>query len=300
MQHTDDHNADNRSIMRVTYIGMVANIALTALKVVTGLLVGSLSLVADGIHSLSDLSTDVVVLLGVHFGSKKADPHHPYGHGRIETFSALIIALALIGIGLGIIYRSSITIIKAREAFDPGFFAIFIACVSIASKEVLYRITRKVAVTSHSPALYANAWHHRTDALSSIAVLVGLIAAIFGFEFGDSVAAIAVGIMIGLVGIRIILDCIHELSESAVDETTINQIVDIIHANSQIRNYHKLRSRTVGREIFLDLHILVERQLNIEQAHKISEDLEKTIVEQIVRPVNITVHIEPYLPGLRQ
>ncbi len=172
--------------------------------------------------------------------------------------------------------------------------------VSIISKEWLYQITKKIAIKTHSSATYANAWHHRSDALSSVAVLVGIAALKFGFKYGDAIGAVVVGLLIMFVGINIIGDCLKELTEGAVDQKTIDQIRSIIGGNSSVRQWHRLRTRRVGREVFLDLHILVDPALNIAAAHEIAESLEKTLHEQIIRPVNITVHIEPDTPELRK
>jgi cation diffusion facilitator family transporter len=174
------------------------------------------------------------------------------------------------------------------------------ATFSIAAKEWLYRVTKKAAIRSNSPALYANAWHHRSDAFSSIAVVIGFISLKFGFGHGDQTAAAAVGLMIILVGVRVIGDCMRELTESAIDTDTIEHIKKIINSDSSIRHWHKLRTRTVGREVFLDLHILVDPELNIAAAHEITERLENALDEEISRPVNITVHIEPDTPELRK
>jgi len=287
-----------RKIKSVTYLGMVINLALSAIKIVIGVLAGSLALVADGIHSLSDLATDAAVLLGLHLGSKEPDQSHPYGHGRAETFSAGVIALVLIFVGGAMIYYATMAIAR-DEMTTPRFAVLVAAIVSIASKEWLYRITLKIAVQSHSPALYANAWHHRSDAFSSVAVAVGFVSLAFGFGHGDQVAAITVGLMIIWVGVSVISDALRELTEAAVDSDTIEHIKDIINSDPSIRQWHKLRTRMVGREVFLDLHILVDPDLNVTAAHEIAERLEKTVNEQIARPTNITVHIEPDTPEMR-
>jgi cation diffusion facilitator family transporter len=288
-----------RQIKSITYLGMVINVALSVIKVVIGLLAASLALVADGIHSLSDFATDIAVLLGFHLGSKEPDQSHPYGHGRAETFSAGLIALILIVVGGAMIYYATLAIAR-DETTVPRLGVLIAAVISIASKEWLYRATQKVAIQSHSPALYANAWHHRSDAFSSVAVVIGFISLELGFSHGDQVAAIAVGLMIIWVGISIIGNAFRELTEAAVDPETIEHIEKIINSDSAIRNWHKLRTRMVGREVFLDLHILVDPDLKITAAHEISERLEKTLDEQITRPINITVHVEPDTPDLRK
>ena len=295
----DKHKFAVGKIKSITYLGMIINIALAVIKIVVGFFAASLALVADGIHSFSDLATDLAVLLGLRLGSKAPDQSHPYGHGRAETFSAVLIALILILVGGVMIYYATMAIAR-DEVTSPKITVLVAAIVSIASKEWLYRATKKVAIKSHSAALYANAWHHRSDALSSVAVAIGFISLEFGFGHGDQVAAIAVGLMIIWVGIRVIGDSMHELTESAVDSDTVEHIKNIINDNSSIRQWHKLRSRMVGREVFLDLHILVAPELSIAAAHEISENLENALDEQISRPVNITVHIEPDIPALRK
>jgi cation diffusion facilitator family transporter len=293
------HEIAAKQIKSITYLGMALNVGLAFIKIVVGLLTTSLALVADGIHSLSDLVTDGAVLLGVRLGSKAPDQRHPYGHGRAETFSAAVVALILILVGGAMIYKATLAI--ARDETTPVHYEVLVvAVISIAAKEWLYRATRKVAVRSHSPALYANAWHHRSDALSSVAVAIGFVTLTLGFTHGDQVAAIAVGLMIIWVAVRVIGETMRELTESAVDPETIEHIKKIINANPSIRQWHKLRTRTVGREVFLDLHILVDPDLSVIAAHEISESLEKTLDEQIARPINIVIHIEPDTPELRQ
>lgn len=295
----DKQKIAGKQIKSITYLGMVVNIALAVIKIAIGIVAASLALVADGIHSLSDLATDVAVLLGLRLGSKAPDQSHPYGHGRAETFSAGLIALILILVGGVMIYYATMAIAR-DEVTSPKIAVLIAAIISIAAKEWLYRATKKIAIKSHSSALYANAWHHRSDALSSVAVAIGFISLAFGFGHGDQVAAIAVGMMIIWVGIRVIGDSLRELTESAVDSDTIEHIKNIINDNSSIRQWHKLRTRMVGREVFLDLHILVDPDLSIAAAHEIAENLESTLDEQITRPVNITVHIEPDIPDLRK
>ena len=299
MTHESRQEADDRQIKSITYIGMAVNIALAVIKIAIGFFAVSLALVADGVHSLSDLATDVVVLLGVRLGAKKPDRNHPYGHGRAETFSAALVAIVLIIVGSAMIHYATMAIAR-DEATLPRIEVLAVAMISIAAKEWLYRATRKVAIRSQSPALYANAWHHRSDALSSVAVVIGFLLLQFGFGHGDQIAAVAVGLMVIWVGAKIITDCVRELTESAVDEDTTEHIKKVIDSNPSIRQWHQLRSRTVGREVFLDLHILVDPELNITAAHEIAESLEKALHEQITRPINITVHIEPDTPELRK
>ncbi|RKY11168.1 MAG: cation-efflux pump [Planctomycetota bacterium] len=294
----------NRQIRRVTYLGIAGNIVLAIVKAVAGLTAGSMALVADGIHSVSDMVTDIALLLGVHFGSKEPDIRHPYGHGRIETFSEAFIAVALIAVGGLLIQRAIAAITRLNSGqtsvSDVGWVAVWVAVLSIVGKEVLYRITRKVAVKTNSSALYANAWHHRSDALSSIAVLIGIVSLKLGYDHGDHVATVAVGLLIILIGLKIFLGCLEELAERAADSATVEQIEHIIASENRIRQWHRLRTRNVGREVFIDLHILVDPQLDVTAAHEIAESLERAMHTRLTRPVNITVHVEPDRPELRK
>ncbi len=295
---------DNKLIGQITYLGVVTNIVLAVVKFAAGFAAGSMALVADAVHSLSDMVTDIVVLIGVHFGAKEPDHEHPYGHGRIETFSAFIVALLLITVGVLMIKRASYVIANVYfgrlELDKVGSAVLWVALVSVVVKEVLYYLTRRVAVRTHSPALYANAWHHRSDALSSLAVVAGFASLRFGFEYGDQAATIAVGVMIIFVGIKIVGGCFDEFAERSADSRTIEQIEGIIGSEKRIRQWHNLRSRSVGREIFIDVHILVDAELNITDAHEISEALEIALHAQLFRPVNITVHVEPDNPARRK
>jgi cation diffusion facilitator family transporter len=295
----DRRNVDSKAIKSVTNLSIVMNIILTAAKMVIGFLAGSMAVVSDGIHSLSDMVTDVAVIFGVQLGSKEPDSEHPYGHGRIETFAGSFVAVALVIVGVGMICYAVIGVAKGNIIVPTaGMFIVTIT--SIVSKEWLYQITKKVAVRTHSSATYANAWHHRSDAFSSVAVLIGIVALKFGFKYGDQIAAIVVGLMIIWVGVSVVRDCLHELIEGSVDTEVVEHIQNIIKTNSQVRQWHKLRTRTVGRELFLDMHILVDPDLSIAAAHEIAESLEKAMHEQMTRPVNITVHVEPDLPSLRK
>lgn len=295
---------DNIKIRSVTYLGVIVNIVLATVKVAVGFLANSIALIADGIHSLSDMVTDVVVLLGIHFGSKKPDSKHPYGHGRIETFATAIVAIVLIIVGGFMIYRAAVAIANMRYGTDQASFmgqaVLWVAMISVVSKELIYRVTRKVAVKTNSSALYANAWHHRSDALSSVAVVIGFIATRFGYHHGDQVAAITVGLMIILVGVKIIGKCLEEFAERSADSQTMAQIERIISSETMIKGWHKLRTRSVGREIFIDLHILVDPELNITDAHEIAEVLERSMRQNISCPINLTVHVEPDRPEMRK
>lgn len=294
----------NRSIRRVTYAGMLVNALLAAVKCAVGLSVGAISLFADGVHSLSDLLTDAAVLIGIHLGSREPDAGHPYGHGRLETFATAFVAVVLIVVGGGMIYQASAVIARMHaagiEATTISTWVIWIALISVFSKEALYQWTRIVAMRAHSSVVYANAWHHRSDALSSVAVVIGAITVKFGYPHGDQLAAIVVGLMIIWVGIKVIGHCFSEFAERAVDAKTVEHIQGIIASEKRIRAWHKLRTRSAGREIFVDLHIQVDPELSVLEAHEISDSLEEALHEQMPQPINVIIHIEPDIPSLRR
>lgn len=296
----DKQTIASRQIRLVTYVSIAANILiLVPVKFIIGFLTGSLSLIADGVNSISDMITDFAVLLGVHLGSKKPDLDHPYGHGKLETLSAAAIALGLLAVGLGMVYYAAHDIATGSIKRTANL-VLAAAILAVAIKEIIYRITKAVALKYHCPAALANAWHDRADALSSVAVIIGVVAQKFGFDYGDQVAAIVIGIMISLVAGGIMRDCLAELTEQAVDQATLDDIKGIIKANGEIRQWHHLRTRAAGREIFLDLHILVDPNLSISDAHDISEKLETALHNQLTRPANIIIHVEPDVPQLRK
>ena len=292
MPNSEKMIAGNEQIRSVTNIGLLTNAILTVLKVAFGILTGSMALVADGIHSFSDMATDIAILVGVYFGAKKPDSKHPYGHGWAETFSAVFVAVVLLLLGMGMIYEAAADIARSRY-IKPTFVVLWIAVCSVIVKEILYYITKRTAIKLHSSMLYANAWHHRSDSLSSLAVILAVIAYKFGFDYADQIATTIIGLMIILVAVKIIGDSFGQFTAQAVDSKTSQQIEKIIASQTQIRKWHKMRTRVIGREMFLDMHILVDPNLSITEAHAVSEILEMKLHEQIVYPVNITIHIEP-------
>ncbi|MGA2171960.1 MAG: cation diffusion facilitator family transporter [Sedimentisphaerales bacterium] len=289
-----------KQLRLVTYLSIFVNVLiLIPVKFTVGFLTGSLSLVADGIHSVSDMITDFIVLFGLYFGSKEPDHNHNYGHGKLETLAAAAISFFLLAVGLAMIHYAAHDIIKGTVK-HPSNVVLAAAVLSIAIKEGVYRVTRAAAIKYHCPAALANAWHDRADAFSSLAVVLGVIGLKLGFDHGDQIAAIAVGVMITLVSIKIIGDCVAEFTEQAVDEATIEEIRGLIEAEDQIHSWHHLRTRAIGREIFLDLHIVVAPNLDVATAHSISQRLETSLRNRLTRPVNIVIQVEPDIPQLRK
>ncbi|MFC2166477.1 cation diffusion facilitator family transporter [Acidobacteriota bacterium] len=285
-------NEREKKIRTITLWGSLLNAVLMTIKIISGLLIQSSALIADGFHSLSDLITDFLVLLGTKLSSRPADKTHPYGHKKFETLASQLMALILIAIGIGFILSSGGAILRHEHNF-PGVFVLIVAVISVISKEVLFYKTRKVSRETESAALYANAWHHRSDSLSSVAVLLGGVVSLFGWGHGDQVATIVVGFMICGVGAKIFYDCVIELADTAADNESIQIISKILSEQTEISTWHALRTRKLGGELFLDVHICVDPGLSVQEGHDISNRLESEIKQKLSNPVNILVHIEP-------
>jgi len=288
-----------KKIRSITIWGIFLNVFLMAIKIISGILVKSSALIADGVHSLSDLATDFVVLIGTRLSSRPADKTHPYGHGKLETIASLIIALALFVISLGLIWSAGISIYRHEHSF-PGYPVLVVAGVSVISKEILFLITRKIARITHSTVLYANAWHHRSDALSSVAVLLGGGASLLGWGHADQVAAVVVGFMIIGVSGKIFFEGLIELSEHSADSESIEKIEMVLSKEKSISSWHRLRTRKMGAELCVDVHVLVDPVLSVQKSHDISMKIEEEIEKELSMPVNILVHVEPDVEEMRK
>jgi len=290
---------DTRDVNRVIWIGVVMNVVMVVAKVATGTLFNSIALVADGIHSLSDLLTDAITIVGARFGTRPPDESHPYGHGKIETVCALGIGLALAIIGVRIGWVAGHEIYLRHHSF-PGAPVAVVAGLAVLGKEALYQMTRRVAVRVHSSALYANAWHHRSDAMGALAVLCGFVGATFGWGHADQLAGIAVGFMIVAVGLKVGFDSFIELTEASLDPETSAILQSLLANNADVRSFHRLRSRRAGREVFLDVHILVDPQLTVVQGHAVADRVEREIESRLNIPANVLVHVEPDMLRFRK
>jgi len=277
---------------RITVIGILWNVVLLIVKIAVGVLSGSAGLVADGIHSASDMATDLAVLGGMHLGRRKADATHPYGHGRFETLAGGIVAGALILVGGFIAWEGVLALYRGEHSF-PGVWIIAVAALSILVKEWMYRRTARVARDVGSAALQANAWHHRSDSLSSIAVLAGGIGGMVGWGHADQLASLLVGLMVVVAGGRTLLHVMHELTEGGLSRGELRKLQAALNEVHGVHAWHQLRGRRVGREIFIDVHVLVDPELSVVSGHEISMDVEETIRGVCDQPVNVVVHVEP-------
>jgi len=276
----------------ITLLGSVVNAGLVALKLGLGSLGGSMALVADGVHSLSDLATDLVVLGGIRLASRPADRSHAFGHGKFETLAGVLVALALIGAGVWLIREAAVGLAHPQGAPRSGL-VMAVAGVSILAKEALYRATTRIALRLHSTALQANAWHHRSDALSSVAVLLGGATMALGYPIGDKVAAIAVGGMVLMAAARILRRAFHELLEGALSEEEKLAISQAIESVEGVQGWHQLRTRRLGRQALVDVHIQVDPNLSVIRAHKIATQVEQAVSRSLDGLASVVVHVEP-------
>ncbi|MCP4884942.1 MAG: cation transporter [Flavobacteriales bacterium] len=283
-------------IRQATWIGSIANILLGIMKVGIGMMTGSQALIADGVHSFSDLITDAAILIGSKFWTAPPDKEHPYGHGRFETLTNIFIGvlLAIVAIGIGWEAIHSISTNSDNHA-SIGIMALIAATISIVAKELLYRWTLHKAKAIRSRALHANAWHHRSDALSSLPVVVSVVVKFFypHVMYLDQIAACIVMVMIFKAAWEILWPAILELTDINADEALEEKIQGYAKLESHIREVHEIRSRRTGSTILIDLHLLVAPEMCVRQAHDISERFKAHIMDTIEDVIDVIIHIEP-------
>lgn len=300
MVNTEQHTAQ---IRRITLAGLLMNLALSALKGAAGVWASSQALVADAVHSLSDCVTDLAVLVGANYWAAPADEQHPYGHARIQTLVSFFIGLVLAGVALGIGWDAVRSIrLHMAQVQVPGWAAFWVALFSLAVKEGLYRVTARVAKRVRSSALMANAWHHRSDALSSIPVAVAvLLGRFFGaFGFADKVAAVLVCAMLLKAAWGIAWPCLQELMESSAGQAVCAALTDAAYKVGGVREIHKLRTRRIGNGLMVDLHVLVDPEISVRDGHEIAKEVRTALLQADMDVVDTLVHLEPFDEQTRQ
>lgn len=287
---------------RCTVLSSLANLLLSALKIFAGIIARSQALLADGIHSLSDLISDAVVLVGLRISNQPSDKRHRYGHGKYETLSTVIIGLLLGAAGIGLLYQGASCLAGAAGGDQlpvPGWLAAAAAAFSILVKELLYQYSFRLGKKYDLPSMVANAWHHRSDAFSSVASLLGISGAkLLGGKWLilDPLAAILVSVLIIRVAWQITRDAAQQLLECALPDEQEEQLRTIISGVSGVKFFHRLRTRAVGRTPVIDLHIKVDADLKIDAAHEIATAVEDEIKTRFRSDSIINVHIEPWIP----
>lgn len=280
-------------------LGMFVNIVLFAFKLVAGIVGRSGAMIADAVHSASDFATDIVVLAFVRISAKPRDDDHKWGHGKYETLASLIIGVALLAVGAEILVDSAekIKVVLSGDVLPrPGAIAIVAAIVSIVAKEALYQYTARKGKGLQSPSVVANAWHHRSDALSSIGALLGIGAAYFlgeKWRIADPIAAIMVAVLIIKVAIDLSRTALAELLEKSLPHEVENEILSIISATPNVYKPHNLRTRRLGSNIAIEVHIRVNGSMTVYDSHEISRDIEQALRSRFGEHTAVAIHIEP-------
>ncbi|WP_302250965.1 cation diffusion facilitator family transporter [uncultured Alistipes sp.] len=296
---TVDTSTREKEIYRVTLVGFVVNLILSAAKLAAGILGRSGAMVADAIHSFSDMATDIVVIVFARISSKPKDDGHDYGHGKYETLATIIISLALAAVGIGILSSSigSIrTILEGGTLPRPGAVALVAAVVSIVAKEILYRYTVRVGRRIDSPSVIANAWHHRSDALSSLGTLAGIGCAYFlgeKWRIADPIAALLVAVFIFKIALDLIRTGLGELLEKSLPADVEQEILSIVTANPEVRSPHNLRTRRIGASIAIEVHVRVDGAMSVAHSHALTVDIEHRLRARFGAGTMIAIHVEP-------
>ena len=284
---------------RTAVLGLGANILLTIGKFLAGYFGHSRALIADALHSASDISTDITVMIGFHFSAKPADEGHRWGHGKFETISAQVVGVVLVVTGFFIGLNATQSIIDGvfGEAIPkPKYIALVIAFASLLVKEIMYHITAKKARELNSKSLMANAWHHRSDAFSSLGTVIGISGAIFLGEFWrilDPITALFVSFIVIATGVKIVSDAVSELLETALPKEKEDKIMSIITSVKGVSNPHKLRTRHIGHSISIDCHIEVPSKMSVLDAHNISNLVQDALEAEFGLETYIIIHVEP-------
>ena len=298
-----DDRCRERDIVRITAVGAVVNALLSVGKLLAGIFGRSAALVADAAHSLSDLATDAAVVLFVRVSSRPPDEDHDFGHGKFETFATLLIAVALFGVALGLFRDGVLRALRALKAPDstppPASVAVVAAAVSVVVKEILYRATRREGERLCAPAVVANAWHHRSDALSSIGALAGVAGARWlghGAAALDPLAGVAVAVLVAVSAWQLASPAIGELLEKSLPAGTEAELLRLIAADPAVHDPHNLRTRRIGAGIAVEVHLRVDPDLTVRDSHAIAQGVEDRIRARYGSWAHVIVHVEPLSP----
>lgn len=298
-KNTPDTAGRERAIYRVTILGSIVNFVLLIFKFAAGILGHSAAMIADAVHSLSDFVTDIIVLLFVRISNKPQDATHDYGHGKYETLATALIGIILFFVGLGILWNgltSILTVIRGGQLEAPGIMALVAAVVSIVVKEALYQYTVIVGRRVNSQAVIANAWHHRSDALSSIGTTLGIGGAILLGEHWrvlDPLAAVVVSVFILKMSWKLVVPCMGELMEQSLPEQTEQEIMDILLSFPGVSQPHNLRTRRIGSNCAVEVHVRMDGNLTLTQSHDITRAMERRLREHLGKGAFINIHVEP-------
>jgi len=290
----NQNQSKTSNINRILLITIVLNVLLLIIKVVAGTFSNSTALIADGLHSGSDVITSIGVIIGMAMARKPRDEMHHYGHEKIETITTFLLAIILIYVGAQIGYTALIATIRKEQVFFR-YFALFSAFISIVIKEIQYQICFRVGKKEQSTALIADAWHHRSDALSSIAAFIGILGSKYGIYILDSLAGLVVSAIVIKVGIQIFKDCFNELIDVSIHLHEVDSVTQIIMGEVHVKHVGDIRTRKHGSAVFVDIKICVDPFIDVYQGHEIAERVETIIKTEIDNVKDVIVHVDPYI-----
>ena len=278
---------------KITIVGAIVNVILSALKIFIGIIGHSQALVADGVHSLSDLFTDFIVIYAAKHSHREADAEHPYGHGRIETLATVALGLSLLAVSVGIAWDAVSRLFQPDRLWHPGYLALVLAILSIVIKEGLFHYSMRIARKYRSNMLKANAWHSRTDAISSVIVVIGIVGSMAGLNYLDAIAAIGVAFMIVKISWELTWHSVRELIDTGLEPERIEAIRESILHVDGVKALHILRTRRMGGDALVDVHIQVAPAISVSEGHHISETVRQRVIEEIDEVADVMVHIDP-------
>ena len=280
--------------IKVSVISIILNCLLTLIKFISGVISKSSAMISDSVHSLSDVLSTFVVIIGVKISNKKADSDHPYGYERIECVSAIILSgmLFIVGALIGINGIKNVT--NSSNLVMPGVLALIASIISIISKEAMYQYTIRVSKKINSAALKADAWHHRSDALSSIGSFIGILGSRLGFKIFDPLASVIISLCIIKVSIDIFKDAIDKMVDKSCDKEVIDKVISVIEKNESVKNIDDIKTRQFGNKAYVDVEISVDENLLLKDAHKIAEEIHNSVENEINIVKHCMVHVNPY------
>ena len=293
----DSKIRDDKSIaMRVSVVSIIINTILSIGKVAAGVIAGSGAMISDGVHSASDVFSTIIVIIGFNIAHKESDEKHQYGHERFECIAAIILAAILLATGIGIGLSGINKIIAGIEGnlAAPGSLALIAAVISIVVKEWMYWYTRSAAIKINSGALKADAWHHRSDALSSIGSFIGILGSRLGFKIFDPLASVIISLCIIKVSIDIFKDAIDKMVDKSCDKEVIDKVISVIEKNESVKNIDDIKTRQFGNKAYVDVEISVDENLLLKDAHKVAEEIHDSVENEINIVKHCMVHVNPY------
>ncbi len=278
---------------RSTWTSVVVNIFLTIIQIITGIFAQSQALIADGIHSMSDLVADFVVLFASHHGQKDADEDHPYGHYRYETAATFVLGGLLLAVGIGMLWSAGNKLLNPSTIAPVHIIALWVALITLFAKEFLFRYMLKIAKSVKSSMLVANAWHARSDAASSLVVSLGIIGNLLGYSIFDPIAALIVGLMVMKMGWSFSWDALHDLMDRGADDLEVKAIQQTLLNAPGVEDVHDVRTRKMGDMLIVDAHIEVKADITVEEGHNIAVEARRQVLQRH-RVLNLMTHIDPW------